>query len=170
MLRAKASYSNKSVSKYQRTLQQPSQLPPNLQLKSFTTYPKTTKSVPLVNTYRTFHITPIHMDKDIKQTSDRTLNHPNYLNVEINPQLLLEDLPQHYDKAWAFYRSMNSPKYICAPMVAQSEYPFRVLARRYNCELGYSPMLVCLHSSSHLIDLFKSAMCIATVGYSTIIY
>lgn len=91
----------------------------------------------------TTHKTINTMPKPVEESSTRTIKHENYPGVEMNPTLLLDDLQEHYAKSWEFYRSINSPKYICAPMVAQSEYPFRVLTRRYNCELGYTPMLVC---------------------------
>jgi hypothetical protein len=32
---------------------------------------------------------------------------------------------------YAFYRSIGSPKFIVAPMVDQSELPYRMLTRKY---------------------------------------
>ncbi|XP_954457.1 uncharacterized protein TA21490 [Theileria annulata] len=56
--------------------------------------------------------------------SDET---PDLSNVRMDP--------------WSFWKSINSPKFIVAPMVDQSELPFRLLCRRYSADLAYTPML-----------------------------
>jgi hypothetical protein len=43
--------------------------------------------------------------------------------------------------SWGFWDAIGRPRYVCAPMVDQSELAFRQLVRRYGCELCYSPMV-----------------------------
>jgi len=43
--------------------------------------------------------------------------------------------------AWDFWRSLGSPRYVCAPMVDQSELAFRMLTRGMGVGLAYTPML-----------------------------
>lgn len=41
----------------------------------------------------------------------------------------------------SFWDSLGRPTYVVAPMVNQSELPFRVLCRRYGAQLTFTPML-----------------------------
>ena len=48
---------------------------------------------------------------------------------------------------YAFYDKIGRPKYICAPMVDQSELAFRLLTKKYGINCGYTPMI---HSKEFL--------------------
>eukprot|EP00262_Sarcandra_glabra_P021716 TRINITY_DN9295_c0_g1_i1.p1 TRINITY_DN9295_c0_g1~~TRINITY_DN9295_c0_g1_i1.p1 ORF type:complete len:447 (+),score=56.95 TRINITY_DN9295_c0_g1_i1:124-1464(+) len=45
------------------------------------------------------------------------------------------------ERAWAHWRRLGEPKLIVAPMVDNSELPFRMLCRKYGAEAAYTPML-----------------------------
>jgi tRNA-dihydrouridine synthase len=45
------------------------------------------------------------------------------------------------EEAWRWWRSMGSPRSVCAPMVLQSELAFRMLVRQHGCSLCYTPMI-----------------------------
>jgi tRNA-dihydrouridine synthase 1 len=50
------------------------------------------------------------------------------------------DVP-HAEAAWEWFNSLGAPKLWIAPMVDQSELPFRLLCRKYGATAAYTPML-----------------------------
>lgn len=44
-------------------------------------------------------------------------------------------------RAWEHWRRLGAPKLVVAPMVDNSELPFRMLCRKYGAEAAYTPML-----------------------------
>lgn len=47
----------------------------------------------------------------------------------------------HVVRAWDHWNKLGAPKLMVAPMVDQSELPFRMLCRKYGATAAYSPML-----------------------------
>ena len=55
----------------------------------------------------------------------------------------MNDASTSKNDAWAWWNEeVGAPRYVCAPMVDQSEGAFRRLVRRYGVGLAYSPMLL----------------------------
>ncbi|KAF8049137.1 hypothetical protein N665_2285s0004 [Sinapis alba] len=45
------------------------------------------------------------------------------------------------EQAWEHWKKLGRPKYIVAPMVDNSELPFRLLCQKYGAQAAYTPML-----------------------------
>ncbi|CAD8180549.1 unnamed protein product [Paramecium octaurelia] len=68
-------------------------------------------------------------------------------------------MDDHIQQAWQFYKSLGSPKFICAPMVDQSELAFRMLTRKYGATIAYTPMLhsrIMTESKSYKDEFFTT--------------
>ncbi|CAM0909842.1 unnamed protein product [Alopecurus aequalis] len=48
---------------------------------------------------------------------------------------------ERVERAWAHWRRLGAPRLVVAPMVDNSELPFRMLCRRYGADAAYTPML-----------------------------
>jgi tRNA-dihydrouridine synthase 1 len=48
---------------------------------------------------------------------------------------------ERVERAWAHWRRLGAPRLVVAPMVDNSELPFRMLCRRYGATAAYTPML-----------------------------
>ncbi|KAG6545966.1 hypothetical protein Mapa_012627 [Marchantia paleacea] len=79
----------------------------------------------------------------------------NYVH-EPSMKIFRHELPSAEEKerrvvaAWEHWRELGAPKLHLAPMVDQSELPFRMLCRRYGATAAYTPML---HSRVFLDDI-----------------
>ena len=57
------------------------------------------------------------------------------------PVSLTPQTPVDPDAGFRFWRSIGSPSHVVAPLVNQSELPFRLLCRHFGAQLTYTPML-----------------------------
>ena len=61
------------------------------------------------------------------------------------------------DEETSFYKRLNSPKHILAPMVAQSDLPFRLMCEQlYNVDLSYTQMIHAYNFVEPNGDIFRT--------------
>ncbi|KAM6557994.1 hypothetical protein CsatA_027233 [Cannabis sativa] len=58
-----------------------------------------------------------------------------------SPSRSLNGGESRIERAWDHWKRLGGPKLIVAPMVDNSELPFRLLCRKYGAEAAYTPML-----------------------------
>ncbi|KAJ0239093.1 Uncharacterized protein HA466_0235990 [Hirschfeldia incana] len=81
-------------------------------------------------------------ESDQQQQSDAQIEKP----VEAAPATLgarcqILSIETRVEQAWAHWKKLGRPKYIVAPMVDNSELPFRLLCQKYGAQAAYTPML-----------------------------
>ncbi|KAL0721615.1 hypothetical protein Bca4012_036214 [Brassica carinata] len=79
---------------------------------------------------------------DQQQQSDVQIEKP----VEAAPASLggpcrVLSIDTRVEQAWAHWKNLGRPKYIVAPMVDNSELPFRLLCQKFGAQAAYTPML-----------------------------
>ncbi|GLU20064.1 hypothetical protein SLE2022_362790 [Rubroshorea leprosula] len=98
----------------------------------------------------TIHSDPPENDDDLicgdpeQQGEEENLSSSTTENtalLEVAPPVRCLSGESPAEKAWAHWNKLGRPKLIVAPMVDNSELPFRMLCRKYGAEAAYTPML-----------------------------
>ncbi len=88
--------------------------------------------------------TPINSTNLTNSPLIETTNINNPFTFKFNLDLNWHSLPPY-----EFWSKLGNPKYVCAPMVAQSELAFRTLVRKYGCDLTFTPMIHSVVFATH---------------------
>ncbi|XP_050205833.1 uncharacterized protein LOC126655634 [Mercurialis annua] len=92
------------------------------------------------------------MSSSLSNTPDQDQNadvHHSSTTTALSPSLCLASPDRCFysngesrvEQAWAHWNKIGKPKLIVAPMVDNSELPFRMLCRKYGADAAYTPML-----------------------------
>ncbi|WJX95158.1 tRNA-dihydrouridine(16/17) synthase [NAD(P)(+)] [Trifolium repens] len=84
-----------------------------------------------------FHLPRYPVMAQTRTSSDST--QPEQQHPPRNLTLTGED--SRVQRAWTHWTNLGRPKLIVAPMVDNSELPFRMLCRKYGAQAAYTPML-----------------------------
>ncbi|KAK4410040.1 tRNA-dihydrouridine(16/17) synthase [NAD(P)(+)]-like [Sesamum angolense] len=82
------------------------------------------------------------------ENNDDVLCSSEIITSPSEPEAACLPLPNGYltgearvERAWAYWNKLGRPRFIVAPMVDNSELPFRLLCRKYGAQAAYTPML-----------------------------
>jgi tRNA-dihydrouridine synthase 1 len=89
------------------------------------------------HTHNHFHLPKYPVMAQTRTSSDST--QPEQQHLPRNLTLTGED--SRVQRAWTHWTNLGRPKLIVAPMVDNSELPFRMLCRKYGAQAAYTPML-----------------------------
>ncbi|CAA6666914.1 unnamed protein product [Spirodela intermedia] len=106
---------------------------------------------------RLFSMAPPPLSVESEENADDTLCHAADQRSALPedeppppppPRVAAEESPHRamngewrVERAWEHWRRLGAPKLVVAPMVDNSELPFRMLCRKYGAEAAYTPML-----------------------------